>query len=267
MGKESEKLVKEFLESELSGKWENLMTFDFRQLHHSGKFGSPGRSFDCDDTNIMRAIYSILWEDDIPFLHDNNFGCRKQYRGDTMNTFHTMFGREIEGKPGFFAGLEKYAPSDELREKVRQFGKLCCNIGNYAVLPNWFARGTTFNCYRGINEWHDFFDRFLIELHKVMTGCGSQDETLQELVKVNDFCFRKFKGDRAWQDFIRILLLEDYCGNSGKPQNIFNMNYHWMNENAREKYLADAEIYLEKTGKLIRNRAERMISILKSKIR
>lgn len=42
MGKESEKLVKKFLESELSGKWENLMTFDFRQLHHSGKFGSPG---------------------------------------------------------------------------------------------------------------------------------------------------------------------------------------------------------------------------------
>ena len=217
MTEQAVQLVKEFVNEELSGDWQKFINFDFNLLHDSGKFGCPERNFDCDDTNIMRAIYVVLWQDKLPNLAMDNIGYRKQYRGDTVNTFHTMFGRAIEGRPGFFAGLEKYSPPDEMREKVRHFGKLCSNIGNYVVLPNFYARQTTLNCYRGTNDWHDFFDRFLMELYKVLTGTDGADDTLQDLVKANDFCFQKFQGRAGFAEFIQTLLLKimyppkDFC--------------------------------------------------------
>lgn len=266
MNVQARQLIKEFISEILSGDLELLKNFDFKTLRMSEKFGCRDRNFDCDDTNIIRAIYVVLWEKDLPYLNMDNFGYRKQYRGDTINTFHTMFGREIEEKTGFFAGLEKYAPSDELREKVRHFGKLCSNVGNYVVLPNYFTRQTSLNCYRGTNDWRDFFDRFLIEIHKVLTGSEQQDEVLQELVKVNNFAFQKFQGEDGFRKFTKILLLDDYCDNSGTPQEIFAMNYHWRNEHDPEQYFHDAEIYLEKTEKIIRSRADKMISMLKENL-
>ena len=266
MKKQAEQLIKDFVTGFLAGDWEQFKHFDLNYLKTSEKFGCPGRKFDCDDSNLMRAVYVVLWEKDLPYLNMDNFGYRKQYRGDTINTFHTMFGREIEEKTGFFAGLEKYAPSDELREKVRHFGKLCSNVGNYVVLPNYFTRQTSLNCYRGTNDWRDFFDRFLIEIHKVLTGSEQQDEVLQELVKVNNFAFQKFQGEDGFRKFTKILLLDDYCDNSGTPQEIFAMNYHWRNEHDPEQYFHDAEIYLEKTEKIIRRRADKIISMLKENL-
>ena len=264
--KQAKQLVKEFVNENLSGDLTCFRDFDFKTLRQSEKFGCPGRNFDCDDTNIMRAIYVVLWGELMPNLNMNNFGYRRQYRGDTINTFHTMFGREIEDRSGFFAGLEKYKPSDELREKVRNFSRLCSNIGNYVVLPNYFARQTSLNCYRGTNEWHDFFDRFLIELRNTLTGKGTCDETLRELVKVNGFCFNKFQGETGWHELTDCLLLKDYCDANGVPQKVFAMNFHWMNENDSDRYFRDAELYLEKTGIIIRKRADRMIELLQSRI-
>lgn len=266
MDMNAEMLVRTFVEEILSGDWNALGEFDFMTLHNSEKFGCPDRYFDCDDTNIMRAVYVVLWGDFLPDLNMNNFGFQKRYRGDTINTFHTMFGRKIDGKPGLFAGLEKYSPSDALREKVRRFGRLCCNIGNYVVLPNYFACQTTLNCYRGTNDWHDFFDRFLIELYKVQADSSGQDKILKELVRVNDFCFSKFRGDENFKVFADTLLLDDYCDDSGIPKEIFAMNYHWKNEKDPEQYIHDAEAYLTLAEKIIRFRAERMIELLKRKI-
>ena len=266
MAADAERLVREFVEEILSGDWNALRDFDFKTLNGSEKFGCPDRYFDCDDTNIMRAVYVVLWGDFLPNLNMDNFGFQKQYRGDTINTFHTMFGRKIDGRPGLFAGLEKYSPSDALREKVRRFGTICCNIGNYVVLPNYFARQTSLNCYRGTNDWHDFFDRFLIELHKVQTHSSGQDGILKELVKVNDFCFGKFRGDENFKVFTDTLFLDDYCNGSGIPKEVFAMNYHWKNENEPEQYIHDAGLYLTVAEKIIRSRAEKMIELLKRKI-
>ena len=66
--------------------------------------------------------------------------------------------------------------------------------------------------------------------------------------------------------FVKSLFLDNYCNDSGVPQNIFAMNYHWKNEEASEQYFHDAELYLEKTEKIIRSRAEQMIELMKSKI-
>lgn len=264
MKEQAEKLVSDFVGEILVGDWEQLKNFDFRTLQDSEKYGSPDRHFDCDDTSIMRAIYVVLWHDSFPYLNLSNFGSCKQYRGDTMNTFHTMFGREKEERRGFYDGLEKYNPSDELRQKARKFNRLCSNIGNYVVLPNFFAEQTSINCYRGTNDWRDFFDRFLQELYKVLTDSANQDETLKKLVKVNEFGFRNFQGKAGFKKFIKTLFLEDYCDDSGVPQNVFAVNFHWKDIQNREQYLHDAELYLTQTEKIITNRADRIISSLKN---
>ena len=259
----AQQLVNDFVSEILGGDWEQFKNFDFKDLISSEKFGCPRRRFDCDDTNILRAIYVVLWGDLMPGLNLNNYGFRRQYRGDTINSFHTMFGRDIEGQPGFFDGLEKYSPSDELRQLVRDFGKLCSALGNYVVLPNYFARNTNLNCYRGGNCWRDFFDRFLIELHKVLTGKPDSDETLAELVKVNKFCFEKFEGEADFKHFTDALLLSDYCTDNGVPKQVFALNYHWKNEKDPEQYFRDAKLYLDQTGIIIRRRTEKMIGQLK----
>ena len=259
-------LVKDFVEEQLSGNWENLKNFDFRTLRNSEKYGCPDRYFDCDDTNIMRAIYVVLWGDIMPYMNMNNFGYQRQYRGDTMNTFHTMFGRAMQDLPGYYAGLEKYNPTPEFRVRVLHFSNLYSNIGNYVVLPNYYANKTTLNCHRGTNEWHDFFDRFLMELHKALSNAEDADKTLLELLEVNKFCLDKFRGDEGWRKMIDCLWLHDYCDQNGLPRQIFAMNYHWMNEKDPEQYFRDAELYLEKTEQIICNRAEKMIDSLQQKI-
>ena len=105
MNDNAQQLVKEFIAEKLNGDLYALESFDFKTLRDSEKYGAPDRSFDCDDTNIMRAVYVVLWGDSLPYLSLHDIGSGKNYRGDTMNTFHTMFGREIPEKPGFFAGL------------------------------------------------------------------------------------------------------------------------------------------------------------------
>ena len=266
----AQELLLDFIREKLDGELDRLGTFDFKSLQDSEKFGCPGRRFDCDDTEILRAVYVVLWGDLLPELSPDTLGNGKPYRGDTMNTFHTMFGREIPGRPGFYAGLEKYHPADELRERVREFGRLyCSSLGNYVVLPNLCARETTLNCYRGTNQWHDFFDRFLIELTAVLRGeTGETDPVLKDLVAANEFCFARFRGGSGVREFIRQLVLEDYCnpGNGMTPRIVFPLNYHWMNEKDAAGYFEDAAAYLDKAEAIIAGRSAGLLAMLREKL-
>ena len=267
MDEKTKNLLQDFIQEKLDGKLDNIRTFDFKSLRGDDKFGCPGRYFDCDDTEIMRAIYVVLWEDALPGLSMDTLGNTGKYRGDTMNSFHTMFGREIPERPGFYAGLEKYHPSDELRDRVREFGnRFCSTIGNFVVLPNLYVRDTTLNFYRGTNQWRDFFDRFLIQLRNVLCDHDEKDPLLEELVKANAFCFDKFRGNEGFQILERTLFLEDYCDSGHAPKIIFPMNYHWKNPADAETYFRDAESYLEKAERIICRRSTVIRDLLQSKL-
>ena len=267
MDERARQLLLDFIQEKLNGKLDNIRTFDIKTLRGDDKFGCPGRYFDCDDTEIMRAIYVALWEDALPELSMDTQGNAGRYRGDTMNSFHTMFGREIPERPGFYAGLEKYHPSDELRKRVREFGtKHCSTIGNFVVLPNRYVRDTTLNFYRGTNDWHDFFDRFLIQLKNVLCSSKDKDPLLTELVKANSFCFDEFRGKKGFQSLERLLYLEDYCNCEAAPETVFPMNYHWKDPAAPETYFRDAESFLGKAEQIICRRSEKMMHFLRSKL-
>ena len=261
-----EKLLREFIDEKLGGELDRLRTFDVKSLRDSEKFGCPGRYFDGDDTELARAVYVVLWGDVLPELAMETLGNGKKYRGDTMNSFHTMFGRNIPERPGFYAGLEKYDPPEELRRKVRFFGEnVCGTLGNFVVLPNLGAEETTMNLYRGTNSWRDFFDRFLTELEKVLCGREEKDPLLAKLAEANAFCFDAFRGEEGFRAFVRLLLLEDYC-EEGRPRIVFPMNYHWRDPAAKEAYLADAEKYLARAERIVENRGRGMIARLAEKL-
>lgn len=267
MDEKARHLLQDFIQEKLDGEPDNIRTFDIKTLLGDDKFGCPGRYFDCDDTEIMRAIYVVLWSDFLPELSMDTLGNTGKYRGDTMNSFHTMFGREIPERSGFYAGLEKYHPSDELRELVREFGnRYCSTVGNFVVLPNLYVQNTTLNFYRGTNHWHDFFDRFLIQLKNVLCDCNGKDPLLEELVKANAFCFDKFKGREGFQTLEKILLLEDYCDDGHAPVTVFPMNYHWKNPADAPAYFRDAKSYLENAKRIISCRSRKIADALQAEL-
>lgn len=261
----AKELLTDFIQEKLNGNIDNIRTFNFKTLRDSDRFGCPGRYFDCDDTEVMRAIYVILWENILPELSMNTLGNAGKYRGDTMNSFHTMFGREIPERPGFYAGLEKYNPPDRIRERVRKFdNKYCGTLGNFVVLPNLYVQKTTLNFYRGTNQWRDFFDRFLIQLRNVLCDCGEKDPMLEKLVQANKFCFDKFRGETGFQSLKRCLFLDDYCDCSKgyTPKTVFPMNYYWKNPADVETYFKDVDSYLDEAELIIDNRSRKIWSVL-----
>lgn len=60
MEKQSTELIRKFVNEVLSGDWEKFKTFDLKKLRMSAEYGCPGRNFDCDDTELMRAVYVVL---------------------------------------------------------------------------------------------------------------------------------------------------------------------------------------------------------------
>ena len=90
-------------------------------------------SADCDDTNLAWEVYYRLWGVErfrkSPVESSDRTECKDEQwmRGDTMNSFRTLFGREIvgdgsdSGRVVGFKGLRRFGVEDELSENVREF--------------------------------------------------------------------------------------------------------------------------------------------------
>ena len=265
--KKARELIRSFVKEELGGDLRAWSEFDHHCLYSMKKYGCPERQFDCDDSELLRSVYVLLWAEDFPGLSFKNLGTGKLYRGDTLNTFHTMFGREIPGNRGCYAGLEKYAPGDALRKKVRCFRERAARLGNYAVLPNLAVEGETLNTLRGCSCLRDYFDRFLKLVQNALTGRKYLEE-FHPLMEKNAEFFKHFEGAEGFQRWVETLLFQDYLGKPSSEENfpqvkeIFAMNYHWYKPEDRENYFKAAELYIEKADKIITNRTEAMLERL-----
>lgn len=151
------KTIKDFISDCLDGDINKLVTFDIKQLKGNKKYGSPaGRSFDPDNTIIARAIVDVVFGDVWPDLNEE-FLQNMDYRGDTINTFNTMFGPLQED--GGFQGLNKFDVDSETKKRVEKFYSLYTTIGNIVVLPNRPYGRYTLNTFRGTySKWRDYFD-------------------------------------------------------------------------------------------------------------
>ncbi len=278
LGEDAKQLVRDFVEEHLDGELERLKEFNLSTLEKDDKYGQQKGQrfdFDADDCLLARAVYVLVWGDVFPHMNMQSVGSGRAYRGDTMNTFHTMFGREIPERPGFFCGLENFHPNDKMRELARKFHELVPTIGNYVIIPNHADRwGRTINTYRGRHHlWHDYFDQFMVALEAVLADGPKQDDTLRTLVQErNHFAFEKYKGSEGFRKLSESLFLDEYIEKNGHAF-IFStsMNdkvmYHWMTPPpSDEEYQQGATLYAQNAIKIIHSRAERIVSTLSKKL-
>ena len=259
-------LVADFVEERLGGDIEQLATFDLSQLKGDKKFGCPGRAFDCDDTNLSRAVYCLVFGDVFPAM---NLGTLTDYtfRGDTLNTYNTMFGRPDEAS--HHPGLDRYAPPPALSEKVRAFHERYHTIGNMMPLPCVMIGRQSINTYRGTHPvWRDFLDRFLSALRPILLGeKDGVDKGLAELVAANMPPLQPYCSAEGFTRLMEGLMLTDYLGADGQPVVNSKGFYFWRKANARDEYLAEAERYIRFATAVIDRRAAKITETLKNKLK
>ena len=273
---DARQLIRAFVEERLNGELDRLKDFNFTTLENDVKYGQQeGLDFDADDCLLARAIYVLVWGDVFPHMNMLSIGKGRAYHGDTMNTFHTMFGREIPEQPGCFQGVENYHPNEQMRNLARKFHDLVPTIGNYVVLPNHANKcGKTINTYRGChNLWRDYFDQFMLALEAVLSDGPQQDAELRHLVRErNGLAFEKYFSLEGFRSFSERLFLDAYIGEGGHAF-LFNtcmtgkVMYHWMMPRpSDEEYLKGAQWYARNAIQIIHARAEKIVNVLIGKL-
>ena len=114
-------------------------------------------------------------------------------------------------------------------------------------------------------KYGDFFDRFLVELEKIMTNSPDKNETFHLLKEANKECFE----GKTLKDFSETFFWGDYI-EDGIPKILFAP--HWTLRKKFEKispgsdYVAYAERFIDMSTKIINNRAALMIAALEKKL-
>lgn len=269
-----------FVEEVLEGDIERLKTYCFDALNtYIGKIVDP------DMYLITQAIYILLWGHiyDLTFEKmgpwDSN--CTYAYRGDTMNSFGSLFGKEGNGKD--FAYRAKYFEADkdqELWMKIISFYEEYHTLGNFILLPN---RGNMKNGINGARAEYlygmrDYFDWFLIaiEQYQEKVKNGRIDMSKIELqLQQNPEYNPAFLDISKWEE---IFFLHHYF-RDGKPRLLFSTpiarrllitttpderkgNRYYQNT----EYLDLLNDYLDKSHEVIEYRSNKMVEILKEKL-
>lgn len=122
--------------------------------------------------------------------------------------------------------------------------------------------------HRGCHDqWHDYADRFLVELHKNLTRQENADLDLQELIDANETDFDGYYGQEGWKHFIDNNLLSYYVIDDYVPILTSKGYVYWRGGYTnRNRFLKEADRYIDFATKVIKNRADRIIEILKTKI-
>lgn len=168
----SVELVKKFVDDVLHGDISKLQTLCFDDITKAEYIGDIQ---DPDMFRITQAVYIILWGDCFCLDHSNLGEWKKgDFRGDTMNSFGSLIGKENRDKGREFAYRAKFFGADRdevLWNKILRFKRLYHSVGNFLVLPNRGSIKYGINGARGkffdeddCKGMRDYFDWFLIAL-------------------------------------------------------------------------------------------------------
>ena len=226
-------------------------------------------SADCDDTNLAWEVYYRLWgiesvrECPPAPPDDPEYRCEEWMRGDTMNSFRTLFGREIEDVGSApdpvvgFKGLRRFGADEELFKMAREFRYTYHRIGNFLPLPNAKCGGKTMNTCR--TAWHDYFDQFLAALHDCLLGKPRANPMLMGLVDANAFFWDDYRGEAGWRRYVEKFMLEDYCDANLVPKRLYRGLWHWRRGVSRDDYVRACRDYIQTATELIDRRGKRMM--------
>lgn len=255
-------LIASFIKEKLDGDVNRLASYPLGQLRYDKKYGCPGRNFDSDDTELMRAIYCVVFDEAWKNISMENLGDGR-LRGDTLNTYNTLFSAPWNER---FTAI--WHPDEDLVEKIKQFQITFHTIGNMAVLPDRRIGEWSINKHRGCHdEWHDYEDRFLAALYKVLTRKPDRDPDLEELVTLNSEDFEPYYGEEGWWRFINLNMLEYYVNEVYEPV-VSSLGYtYWRGGYTnKERFFVECHRYIDFSTSIINDRAKRMIDIIINKV-
>ena len=260
-----------FIRKYLDGDIRNLTDLSLTAMKVSPqKYGfATTDHLDCDDTNLAWEIYNRIWGlRRTPESSPSTGGwvCMN-FRGDTMNSFRSLFGREIivRNDDGIevqgFRGLRRFGAEDELFNKACKFWYTYHCIGNFIPFPNIKVGKRTINTFR--TTWHDYFDVFLENLRPCLlhdsTSPEEDDVSLPKLVAANSFFWDKYRGKDGWERFISEFLLEDYCDEFFRPKRLYSGLWYWKRNVSRSDYIKACHEYIDTASELILSRGKRMM--------
>ena len=108
-------LINSFVAEKLDGDIQRLADFPLGSLRSDKVYGCPNRNFDSDDTELMRAIYCVVFGDTWENISMDNLGDGR-LRGDTLNTYNTLFS--APWKERF---TEIWHPNEEMMAKIKTY--------------------------------------------------------------------------------------------------------------------------------------------------
>lgn len=285
--KKSIEILKGFVRDVLDGNIEKLKDFDFTDLTTY-----VGDNIDSDMYLITQAIYIILWGDiyDLTFEKMGSWTWNNRYpfRGDTMNSFGSLFGKEDKEKGREFAFRAKYYNADQnphLWAKIKKFSKSYHCIGNFIVIPNRGTLEKGINGARGkyYNEekcegMRDYFDWFLIAIANYQNKVKRGDNHLSKFemqLQMNPEYNPAFLSIKEWEErfFFKPYFKE------GEPIVLFktpleerlkvtaaNATNPKISYYGAEEYLELLEDFLDKSEEVIEYRTNKIIEVLKEKL-
>lgn len=259
-------LIRGFVNEELNGEVEKLKMYDLVDLNPKE---------DPDMMLLTQAIYIVLWGDIYDLTFDNmgswSRDCEKPYRGDTMNSFRSLIGKDAWRAKEY--GADKIP---ELWEKVNLFYHRYHSIGNFIVIPNRSDRKGGINGCRG-NYWdmRDYFDAFLIAIDVFQEKTERGDTSLSSFERqllCNTEYLPSYMKMREWEEKF---FLEPYF-QDGKPIWLFDLpleerlkkvsvngNVKGIKCFEKNEYLQFLDDYLTKSLKVIAYRSEKIVAKLK----
>lgn len=275
----SVQMIREFVDDVLDGDIENLRSVCFEDFEGESKY--VGDVVDPDMYRISQAIYIVLWGDlfDLAFENMGSWNPENTFafRGDTMNSFGSLIGRENKKEGREFAFRACFYDADknsELWVKIQKFYKMYHNIGNFIILPN---RG---NCENGINGikgeyWfiREYFDWFMLKVFEYQKRIKQGAKSLtrfENQLHMNPEYAPNFMEIKEWKE--RFFLEPYFRGD--EPELLFQTPLQdrlkitsatdsGKKYYGKEEYLSLLEDYIDKSMDVITYRADRMIGVLK----
>lgn len=251
--KNSIEILVSFMEAANIKKISELETFDFKKIYTCSKlkeFDNNKGYEDGDCTKLAYAIDWIIWGRELQnenlLASEEDLFNEKNFSGDTIYTFNTLFGSTPDFQCSVISMLRKYIPL--IKKEMEKFRNIYQTIGNFSLLPNKSINGQTLNKYRGRYwGWKDYFDIFLKELDKALNN-ESENSFFCDIVNENKFFFNKCN---SVEKYCKLFYLDSNFSFKGNV----HFNHNMLKDKNAEEYGNFVIDYIEKSERLIKKRA------------
>lgn len=295
----STKMVKQFINEKLNGRIENLKTFDFSTLRKDSKYGCKSEYFRPADTEIAKAIFTLVWGGDFVDVTPETIGANKIYIGAELNSFNTLFSKDLNVKlsrnknkaieeiqvGSLKKGLVIY--DAQMIKDITAFQKSVNYIGNMILLPengtvkvnrtDWnnadkkevsSDKVESLLTFKRMTKpgFGDYFDTYLSDLKKCY-NVKACDRHFSKLFLANKNYFASYgKSDKGFLNYCDKNFLNDYL-TEGEIKPLFGHgNYGWWNRKTRQEYEGYAKQYLAIVMPVIENRTNIIINKLRKEL-